>query len=98
MVPTDITTYTCDVCGYSTENNRGCCGSAPIMQCQLCKDDVCRTCRECFEENPCGDYCDVIVCTNCEPKFKEAWEWALEYAGRNDAIDDVAIERYKEIT
>ena len=94
LIPTEITTYTCDICFYTTENNTGCCGDAPLMSCGICGVDVCRNCRECYVEDYDADYCDIIVCVSCDEKFNYSWEWALENTGRNEAIDEVAKEHY----
>lgn len=99
MVPKEITTYTCDICDWSTENNSGCCGSSPIMQCELCEKDCCRDHRESFFEDPWSqDYPNITVCSDCHPKAKLAWEAAVMYAGRYEIIENVVREHYEKYT
>jgi hypothetical protein len=99
MVEKEITTYKCDYCDYSTTNNRGCCGSAPIMACSFCDKDICREHRDFFTEDWSSDYpSGLYACPDCQQKASEAWYWAIENAGRYDDIEKIALERFKEIT
>ena len=94
-----VTTYKCDFCDYSTENNRGCCGTAPIMTCEFCEKDICRKHRDFFTEDHWSDYpYGFWACPDCQPKAEEAWDWAQEHAGRHDDIVDVTTARFREIT
>lgn len=99
MIPKEITTYTCDICGVSTENNKGCCGTRFIMECDLCDNDCCRDCRKFFTEDYSGDdYPDgIMACKNCIPYAKELWEWGVQNAGRYDDIVELILDHHKEL-
>lgn len=95
VIEKEIITYICDFCTYSTEDNRGCCGFAPIMRCSLCNKDTCSKHRHVYSEDPSSDYYDAIVCDDCNVLFKEAWEWAEKHAERYDNIYyDIAASRF----
>lgn len=94
-----ITTTTCDCCGHSVKNNKGCCGVRPIMTCDFCDDDCCRGCRDFYTEDTWADYpMGLWACSKCMPKAKEAWEWADMNAGRHDDIIEVTLSRFKELS
>jgi hypothetical protein len=90
MVEKEITTYSCDICGHSTEHNSGCCGHSTIMSCDFCGQDCCRDHRESFWEKEWEDYPDMTICSDCLPKGRQAWEIAMEIAGRYDSMYEVA--------
>jgi len=96
MVETEIKTYGCDLCDYTIKHNSGCCGTSPIMVCNVCKKDCCTDCRTSYYEGG-GDYHDWLVCAECKPLADVAWELAGETAGRYDAMDEVAMARLEEI-
>lgn len=96
LVEKEVTTYGCDFCNFATTENRGCCGSAPIMECWVCKKDCCREHRYAFYEND-GDYCDWRVCNDCFPLANIAWEIALAYAKRYEDIREAAEKHLTEI-
>lgn len=96
MVEQTITTYGCDFCNFTTKENRGCCGSAPVMSCDICKKDCCREHRYAFFEHD-GDYCDWRVCSDCFPLANVAWEIALAYATRYENIREAAEKHLQEI-
>jgi len=97
MVEKEITTYGCDLCDYSIKHNNGCCGSAPIMMCDVCKKDCCTDCRTSYFENDWEDYHDWLVCAECNQLASLAWEIARETAGRHDQIEEVAKTRLDEL-
>lgn len=98
MVKKTITTYKCDLCDFSTTNNKGCCGSAPIMKCTICKKDVCRNHREFFTEDFISDYPHgFYTCFDCEPTAREIWEDEIVNAPRYESVIDNTIERAKKI-
>lgn len=97
MVEKEITTWKCDLCNFTTENNRGCCGVAPIMTCRYCKKHVCREHRHFMTEDyssdyPIGDY----VCDDCYPDAKLAWNEAEITAGRYESILEVWDRIYND--
>lgn len=99
MVEKEITTCSCDVCGKSTDTNSGCCGFAPIMDCYFCGQDCCKDHRRSYWENEWEDYCDMTICSDCLPKGDQAWNIALDIAGRNDDIVEIAkkvFEKFEE--
>lgn len=98
MVPKEITTWTCDICDWSTENNKGCCGHSPIMTCDLCRKHCCDDHRKSFYEDWDGDYPDATVCSECLPKAELAWEAAKMYAGRYEIIERVMKEHFEKYT
>lgn len=90
MVEKEITTWKCDLCDYTTENNRGCCGSSPIMTCWICNRDCCSDCRFFFTEDWDEDYPRGFrACSDCKEEADKAWEMALDVAGRHEDIRDV---------
>jgi len=97
MVEKEITTYKCDLCNYSIEHNKGCCGFAPIMVCNVCKKDCCTDCRKSYFEDWGSDYHDWLVCSECEPLASLAWEIAQQTAGRYESMSNVAETRLEEI-
>lgn len=97
LVEVEITTWKCDFCEISTEHNTGCCGSTPIMTCNICRKHMCHKHRHYYQEDGASDYFDVIVCPVCNPKFKEAWEWAQDNAGRHDSIYEVSMNRFSTL-
>lgn len=89
LVEKQVTTYKCDLCDYSIENNSGCCGSAPIMQCSLCRQDCCRDCRTAMWEHDWNDYPDMMICNGCQPKGQQAWDIAQQIAGRYEDLTEI---------
>lgn len=66
----EVKIYGCDFCNFEIEKNSGCCGTAPIMECEFCGKLVCNKHRELsYVSN--GDYPDFISCLGCLPKLKE---------------------------
>ena len=51
-----ITTFKCDFCDYSVTHNKGCCGVAPIMTCDICNKDICHEHRDFITEDDYMDY------------------------------------------
>ncbi len=99
MVKKKITTWTCDLCGYQTKSNKGCCNDFPVERCSFCGKDCCRNCRKFLSEDFWSDYPSGLnACKECEPKATEAWEWADDNAGRHDDIEEVTMKRFKELT
>lgn len=100
LVEKQITSYSCDICNWKTENNRGCCGSAPIMTCHFCKKDCCRDCRTTYWENEWSDdRPTLLVCNQCKPKADLIWEIVLDTAGRYDyllGVIDSVYENFDE--
>ena len=94
MVEIIMTTYKCDFCDFSIDTNKGCCGSAPIMKCNVCEKDMCHDHRHYYEEGG-GDYPDLVVCSECNKVVEPAWEWAEDNAGRYDDISEVTLNRVK---
>lgn len=93
-----ITTYKCDFCNYSTTTNKGCCGVAPIMTCDVCDKDMCNKHRDFITEDAYMDYPPGIwVCPDCYGIAHEAWEWADLHASRHDDIYEITRNRIKEI-
>ena len=93
MVEQKITTYKCDFCDFSTENNRGCCGTAPIMPCSICDKDACREHRDFFTEDPYEDYpYGFYACKDCEPLARKNWDWFTTYADRHADVVRLTIE------
>ena len=90
MVEKTITISSCDVCDYTTEHNSGCCGTSPIMSCDFCGQDCCSDHRKQFWENDWEDYPDMTLCSVCLPKGQQAWDIALELAGRHESMSDIA--------
>ena len=97
MVEKNVTTYKCDFCDRHTKDNSGCCGSRPIMQCSLCKKDMCSSHREWYQEDSSSDYYDAIICPDCNPAFKLAWEHAKEIAMWDDSLSYIATNLYNEM-
>lgn len=95
MVEKEVTTYSCDVCGFSTEYNHGCCGSSTIMKCYFCGQDCCHDHRKSFWENDWNDYPDMTICSTCLPKGQKAWDLALDTAKRYESISSVAKEIFE---
>ena len=91
-----IKTWHCDFCSYTTQDNRGYYCSQPVMECSLCKKHMCTKHRNWYEEDSNSDYADALICPSCDKKFRSAWEWALDNAGRNDDIVEATIKRMKE--
>ena len=93
MVEVEVTTWKCDLCDFTTQSNKGCCGTAPIMSCWVCGKDVCRNHRHFFSENPWEDYPrGFYACDECHGEAQAAWDDAVEVAGRYDDILDVVEE------
>lgn len=93
MVEVEVTTWKCDLCDLTIENNRGCCGTAPIMRCQICNKDVCREHRTFFTEDYGEDYPHgFYACDNCREEAQRAWDDAQEVAGRHEDILKVVKE------
>ena len=95
MVEQKITTHSCDNdnCDFSTTSNKGCCGQSPIMVCTFCQKDCCGKHREGFWENDWDDYYhDLMLCDDCAPRGRLAWEHAKETAGRYDSLREVTEE------
>jgi len=97
MVEKIIKTYICDFCTFSTENNRGCCGVAPVMSCDACGKHACREHRKSYWEDPSRDYHDLMVCQDCIPIMDKAWELAEDTAGRYECIEEVAMKIFKSM-
>lgn len=97
MIPTTITTYTCDFCNFTTENNRGCCGYSAVMSCTICDKDCCHNHRTILSEIPNEDYPSLVICPDCLPKAERAWNIATYIAGRHDDINDVFEQVYNNI-
>ncbi len=96
MEEKEITTYSCDICGKSTERNSGCCGHAPIMSCYFCGQDCCKDHRKSYWENEWEDHSDMTICSECMPKGDEAWNLALETAGRYEDMAEKAKEIFEK--
>lgn len=92
LVPTTITTWKCDFCAFETKHNTGCCGWRPVVSCCICRKDMCRKHNNSYQEDESSDYADAMVCPDCNIKFKPAWNWAGENAGRYEDLLKVAIE------
>lgn len=96
MVEKEVTTYTCDICGWNTTNNNGCCGSAPIMKCDLCRQDACQHNGHFhqFEESDfwTSDYPDITMCTDCLPQGEKSWKIARAFAPRYADIREFTIK------
>ncbi len=92
-----IKVWYCDFCDFHIQNNRGCCGVSPIMECVICGKHVCNDHRNHYNEDDFNDYDDAIVCDKCNLGFEPAWDWALDHTGRFDNIYDVAIKRMNEV-
>lgn len=99
-----VTTYKCDLCDYSTEDNSADdYGVAPIMKCDVCGKDVCELHRMGYAEDySLGPY-DAIVCDECDGVFEGAWEWAVketdtdEWVANDESIKEVAVNRFRHI-
>ncbi len=90
----EVTMWKCDLCDFQTESNKGCCGTAPIMQCWICCKHVCRSHRHFFSEDWHSDYPrGFYACDECREEAQRAWDDALEMAGRYDDILDVVEEQ-----
>lgn len=89
-----VTMWKCDLCDFQIEDNRGCCGTAPIMQCRMCGKHACREHRAFFTEEQWADYPHgFYACSECEEEAREAWDNAVEEAGRHEDILDVVKDR-----
>ena len=95
LIPTKIVTWKCDFCETFTDDNRGCCGSSTIMTCSTCGKHMCYGHRYYYQEDSSSDYPDVVICPECNPKFKESWEYVVETADRHDDITEIAIEQFE---
>lgn len=96
MVEKVITTSTCDFCNFKTEDNSGCCGYRPIMQCDFCKKDMCSKHRRELAEDDYADYYQkLLYCDECAVKAFEAWDKAQLIAGRHDDIFELTMKIYK---
>ncbi len=95
VVEKEVTTWKCDFCDFQTDDNRGCCGSAPIMQCSFCGKDACRNHREAFFENYSDDYPDFYACEDCIPKVNKCNYIAEQIAGRYDIWTEVVKKVYE---
>ena len=91
-----VKTYHCDFCNYHIQNNKGCCGVSPIMECGCCTKHVCGSHRNHYQEDGSSDYDDIVVCDSCNTQFGIAWAWAMENAGRHDDIVEVALKYMNE--
>lgn len=83
--------YICDICGKTVKNNKGCCGSSPIMKCDKCDIDVCSKCRllhfEGGSDYPSGCYC--LACWDIGKKYKQQMEEAYtDYENTLDTLED----------
>ena len=97
LVEKEITTYACDFCDFTTENNRGCCGVAPIMYCNICGKDCCHEHREFYTEDHWSDYPDgLYACPECQPRAYSNFMWLEENAARGDDIVQMTIDAGKK--
>lgn len=100
IVEVPLITYRCDAPGCSEERtlehgqSRARSG---MFQCDICGHDCCRKHTVWFEESSANDSPDFTCCHVCQPELTEAWNWALERAGRHDSIEDVTRARLKEM-
>ena len=62
--------YTCDFCGFNTSNNKGCCGTAPIMECGVCGRDFCKDCGT-VHFSAYSDYPEFKYCWSCNAVYIE---------------------------
>jgi flavoprotein len=81
----------CDFCEYKVETEQPYVSHGQIACCTICNKHMCPRHRTSFSED--GDTVDAFVCPECEPKFRKAWDWALENAGRHDDILEIAVSR-----
>ena len=83
--------YKCDFCEFTmtwTPGQRM--RHMPI--CDQCKRHMCSKHITEFDEDG-GDYADARICPECLPAFQEAWDWAIEHAGRYDDLMSVVRRR-----
>lgn len=93
MVEIEEVTWKCDLCDFTTKSNKGCCGTAPIMKCKVCGNDVCRKHRTFFTEDLWADYpYGLYACDNCLEEVQSAWDEAQCVANRHDDILKVVEE------
>jgi hypothetical protein len=75
--------YSCDHpgCTKSVEDNIGCCGHRPIMDCNFCGKDVCT--QHCVLDYDTGDY--PILCTCEDPECEKMRQnWLFSYNTNKD--------------
>lgn len=95
----EVTTYKCDFCDFKTESNSGCCGYRPIMECDFCNRDICGKHRHELAEDTSGDYYQkLLFCDGCSEIAHQAWDKAVETAGRYDDIFELARNYFKEMS
>lgn len=67
----EINVYCCDLCGKTFENNRGHCGTNPIMVCEVCGRHCCGGCRAFHYSGNCSNYPIAVYCNHCESVYRE---------------------------
>ena len=71
-------------CDYKIENNKGCCGHAPVMQCHFCEKDICT--KHTTLEYDSGDYPILCTCISEECLLKKE-AWLEEYFKEDEESD-----------
>ncbi len=66
----EINVYCCDLCGKTIEDNRGFCGTTPIMVCEICGRHCCKDCRVSHYDD-FGDCPTAVYCKHCEGVYQE---------------------------
>ena len=96
VVEKEVTTWKCDFCDFEIDNedNRGCCGSAPIMTCHFCGNDACRKHRESIQENSWAENSEFVVCQDCKPKVDMCQHITSNIIGRYDSWVEVMEKIY----
>jgi hypothetical protein len=84
-----MTHWMCDICEVVTDDNTGCCGSRPIMQCTICGNEVCDECRNSYDYfHWWGDHPDRIIYCKCCSTIKEKHINAIKAAKGKFLNDD----------
>ena len=77
LVKIKVKLFGCDFCEYTTERNTGCCGVAPVMQCEFCDKHACQSHIELMWGT--GDYPEGRACPDCHDKLEEKREdWGMD--------------------
>jgi hypothetical protein len=71
-------------------------GTSPIMSCTMCKKDICNDHRTFYKEDHL-DYYAAVICPDCNPKFKKAWEFGMHSVEQYQPAIVIAMSRFKEL-
>jgi len=69
IIEKEETIYTCDFCGFNSNDDVGWCSVKPVMECEVCKRHFCKECGKLYYF--VSDYPEFKYCKSCNEVYME---------------------------